>query len=43
MPRVLDKVVIVTTNPIISSDVTVGVPVVGKNDLKPLMRYLNRE
>ena len=43
MPRVLDKVVIVTTNPIVSSDVTVGVPVVGKNDLKPLMRYINRD
>ena len=43
MPRVLDKVVIVTTNPIISSDVTVGVPVVGKNDLRPLMRYINRD
>ena len=40
MPRVLDKVVIVTTNPIVASDVTVGVPVVGKNDLKPLMRYI---
>ena len=40
MPHVLDKVVIVTTNPIVSSDVTVGVPVVGKNDLKPLMRYI---
>ena len=40
MPRVLEKVIIVSTNPIVSSDVTVGVPVVGKNDLKPLMRYI---
>ncbi len=40
MPHVLEKAVIVTTNPIVASDLTVGIPVVGKNDLKPLMRYL---
>ena len=40
MPRVLERTVIVTTNPLVASDVTVGVPVIGKSDLKPLMRYL---
>ena len=42
MPHVLEKAVIVTTNPLVASEVTVGIPVVGKNDLKPLMRYLEK-
>jgi DNA-binding response OmpR family regulator len=42
MPHVLDRTVIVTTNPLISSNVSVGVPVVGKSDLQPLLRYLTR-
>ena len=40
LPGMLDKTVIVTTNPLLSSDVTSGVPIIGKNDLQPLMRYL---
>ena len=40
IPTVLDKTVIVTTNPLLSSNVTAGVPIIGKNDLQPLMRYL---
>ena len=40
IPALLDRIVIVTTNPLVSADLPVGVPVVGKNDLKPLMEYL---
>jgi CheY-like chemotaxis protein len=40
LPRVLERTVIVTTNPLVASDVTAGVPVIGKSDLAPLMRYL---
>lgn len=42
IPAVLERTVIVTTNPLVASEVPVGVPVVGKSDLKPLMEYLNR-
>jgi CheY-like chemotaxis protein len=42
MPHVLDRTVIVSTNPLVASGVTVGVPVVGKSDLKPLLGYLSR-
>jgi DNA-binding response OmpR family regulator len=40
MPQVLDQILVVTTNPLVASGVPVGVPVVGKSDLLPLMRYL---
>ncbi|HVS30961.1 MAG TPA: hypothetical protein VMS98_05855 [Thermoanaerobaculia bacterium] len=40
MPAVLEHTVIVTTNPLVASEVSVGVPVIGKSDLAPLMRYL---
>jgi CheY-like chemotaxis protein len=42
IPAVLERTVIVTTNPLVARDVPAGVPVVGKSDLKPLMDYLNR-
>ena len=42
MPHVLDRTVIVSTHPLLASGVTVGVPVVGKSDLKPLLDYLVR-
>ena len=41
MPHVLGQIVIVTTNPLVASGLPIGVPVVGKSDLLPLMRYLN--
>jgi CheY-like chemotaxis protein len=42
LPHVVSKLVVVTTNPLVASDIAVGVPVVGKSDLRPLMDYLNR-
>ena len=42
IPAILEHLVIVTTNPLVASEVPVGVPVVGKSDLRPLMDYLNR-
>jgi CheY-like chemotaxis protein len=43
LPAVLARTVIVTTAPLDASRVPAGVPVVGKHDLAPLMRYLERE
>ena len=40
MPALMERIVIVTTSPLLSADMPVGVPIVGKNDLKPLMEYL---
>ena len=43
LPSVLARIVIVTMTPFESSRAPAGVPVVGKHDLAPLMRYLERE
>ena len=42
IPAILERIVIVTTKPLVGSELPVGVPVVGKSDLRPLMDYLNR-
>ena len=43
LPAVLARTVIVTTTPLDSSRFPADVPIVGKHDLAPLMRYLERE
>ena len=43
LPAMLAKTVLLTTTPFDGIRVPAGVPVVGKNDLKPLMRYLTNE
>ena len=42
LPQMMERIVIVSNSPLVSADMPVGVPVVGKNDLKPLMAYLKR-
>lgn len=41
LPDVLTRTVLVTTTAFDSSRLPAGVPVMGKNDLRPLMEYLN--
>ena len=43
LPGVLDRTVLVTTRAFDSSRLPSGVPVIGPNDLRPLMDYLTRE
>lgn len=40
MPGMADRTVIVSSIPLSAADVTGGVAIIGKNDLKPMMRYL---
>ena len=42
LPEVIKHTVVVTTNPVLCSDIAAGVAIVGKSDLRPLMDYLNR-
>jgi CheY-like chemotaxis protein len=42
LPHVLPRLVVVTTNPLVCSDIAADVPVVGKSDLRPLLDYLTR-
>ncbi len=41
-PQVIERTVIISTNPLVCADVAGGVPVVGKSDLRPLLDYLKR-
>lgn len=40
MPEVTRRVVIVTSGPLSAADVTGGIAIIGKSDLKPMLRYL---
>lgn len=40
MPDVTEYTIIVTNNPLAASDVTGGIAIIGRSDLKPMLQYL---